>query len=67
MGENKDKLKGKAKEIVGTATGNRRMQAEGLGLQARGAIRGAAKDLKKAVKRSAGRRAPRPDPPADEA
>lgn len=60
MGETKDKLKGKAKEIAGTVTGNRRMQAEGLGLQVRGAIRGAAKGVRRKVQRPA-RRSP-PDP-----
>lgn len=53
MGEAKDKLKGKTKEIVGKATRNRRMEAEGVGLQARGAVRGAVKDAKRALKRSA--------------
>lgn len=52
MGEHKDKLKGKAKQIVGRATGNRRMEGEGLALQGRGVVRGAANDVKRAVKRS---------------
>ena len=52
MGERKDKLKGKAKQIVGKATGNRRMEAEGLVLQGRGALRGAAKHAKRAAKRA---------------
>lgn len=52
MGENKDKLKGKAKQIVGRATGNRRMEGEGLALQGRGVVRGAVKDVKRAMKRS---------------
>lgn len=53
MGEHKDKLKGKAKQIVGKATKNRRMKAEGRALQGRGALRGAAKDVNRALKRSA--------------
>lgn len=55
MGEHKDKLKGKAKQIVGRATGNRQMEGEGLGLQGRGAVRGAVKDVKRAFRRSARR------------
>lgn len=53
MGEFKDKLKGKAKQIMGKATKNRRMEAEGLALQGRGLVRGAAKGAKRAVRRSA--------------
>ncbi len=52
MGEYKDKLKGKAKQIVGRATGDRRMEGEGLVLQGRGALRRVGKDVKRAVKRS---------------
>lgn len=51
MGEHKDKLKGKAKQIVGRATGNRRMEGEGLILQGRGAVRGAVNDVKREMKR----------------
>lgn len=56
MKEHMDKLKGKAKQIVGRATGNRRMEAEGVALQGRGAVRGAVKDVKRTVKRSTRRR-----------
>lgn len=56
MGETKDKLKGKAKQVMGRATKNRRMEAEGVGLQARGAARGVAKDAGRALKRSTRRR-----------
>ncbi|HEX9815902.1 MAG TPA: CsbD family protein [Candidatus Thermoplasmatota archaeon] len=55
MGEYKDKIKGKAKQIVGRATGNRRMEGEGLVLQGRGAVRRAGKDVKRELKRRIGR------------
>lgn len=53
MGEKIDKLRGIAKQVVGKATGNRRMEAEGVALQGRGLVRGAAKETKRVVKRSA--------------
>ena len=59
MGEHTDKLKGKAKQIVGRATGNRRMEGEGIGLQGRGVVRGAVKDVKRALERSSRRRTDR--------
>ncbi|MEV1045904.1 CsbD family protein [Streptomyces sp. NPDC049916] len=40
-----DKIKGKGKEAVGKATGNRRLEAEGQADQAKGKVKGAADEV----------------------
>ncbi|MFH7595554.1 CsbD family protein [Streptomyces racemochromogenes] len=46
-----EQAKGKAKEVLGRATGNERMTAEGRGEQAKGAARHAKEDVKDAFRR----------------
>ena len=45
-----DKMKGKAKEWAGKATGDKRMESEGKTDQAKGDVKGAAKDAKRTAK-----------------
>ena len=40
MGETSDKVTGKAKEVYGAATGDRRTEAEGKAQHARGGLKG---------------------------
>ena len=50
MGELTDKLKGKIKQAVGGATGDKKLQGEGLVDEAKGKVKGAVEDVKHAVK-----------------
>ena len=50
MGEWTDKAKGKVKETVGAATGDRSLEAEGKKDTAKGHVKGAVEDAKRAVK-----------------
>ena len=50
MGEWTDKAKGKVKETVGVATGDRDLEAEGKKDTAKGNLKGAFEDAKHAVK-----------------
>ena len=50
MGELTDKAKGKVKETVGAATGDRSLEAEGKTDTAKGNVKGAFEDAKHAVK-----------------
>ena len=50
MGEWTDKAKGKVKETVGAATGDRSLEAEGKTDTAKGNVKGAFEDAKHAVK-----------------
>lgn len=52
MGELIDKIKGKAKEVQGRATGNKTREAEGLAEQAKGKAKGAFEEAKHEVKRA---------------
>jgi uncharacterized protein YjbJ (UPF0337 family) len=45
-----DKMKGKAKEWAGKATGDKKMESEGKTDQAKGDVKGAVKDTKRAAK-----------------
>ncbi|GMT97904.1 hypothetical protein KH5H1_20230 [Corallococcus caeni] len=50
MGEWTDKAKGKVKETVGVATGDRSLEAEGKADTAKGKIKGVVEDVKHAIK-----------------
>lgn len=50
MGEVIDKAKGKIKRVVGNATDNKSLEAEGMADQAKGGVKGAFEDAKHAVK-----------------
>ncbi|QSQ22221.1 CsbD family protein [Pyxidicoccus parkwayensis] len=50
MGEWTDKAKGRVKETVGTATGDRELEAEGKADTAKGKIKEKVEDAKRAVK-----------------
>jgi uncharacterized protein YjbJ (UPF0337 family) len=50
MGEWSDKAKGKVKEVGGVVTGNRDLEAEGKGDQAKGYIKGKFEEVKQGVK-----------------
>jgi uncharacterized protein YjbJ (UPF0337 family) len=52
MGELIDKAKGKAKETVGAATGDRKLEGEGKVDTAKGKVKGAFEKVKQAVKES---------------
>lgn len=56
MGENWDKLSGKAKETVGTATDDERLETEGKIDQGKGSVKGAVDDVADAVKDKVGHR-----------
>src|SRR5689334_22098401 len=58
MGELSDKAKGKVKETLGTATGDRKLEAEGKVDTAKGKVKGAFEEVKQTVKD-----ATRPPPP----
>ncbi|MHB8874121.1 MAG: CsbD family protein [Myxococcaceae bacterium] len=51
MGEFIDKLKGRVKKIVGKASGDRSMQAEGHVDEAKGRAKGAFEEAKQGVKK----------------
>ncbi len=59
MGEWNDKLKGKVKETVGVATGDRELEAEGKKDTAKGHIKGAVEDVKRVIKDATDPKAPR--------
>lgn len=48
-----DKIKGKAKEVTGEVTGNRKMEAEGVADQKVGKMKEAAHDTKEKIERKA--------------
>ncbi|NBD09995.1 MULTISPECIES: CsbD family protein [Corallococcus] len=50
MGEWTDKAKGKVKETVGAATGDRSLEAEGKADTLKGKIKGVVEDVKHAIK-----------------
>ncbi len=58
MGELIDKAKGKVKETVGSATGNRKLEGQGKIDTAKGKIKGAFEKVKQDVKEAV-------NPPAD--
>jgi len=62
MGELIDKTKGKVKESVGTATGDRRLESEGKADTMKGKIKGAVETAKQRVK-DAMHRDPNPNVP----
>jgi uncharacterized protein YjbJ (UPF0337 family) len=53
MGEIIDKVKGKAKQVVGTVTGNDKLKAEGEVDELKGKAKGAVENVKQAVKDAA--------------
>lgn len=59
MGEWIDKAKGKVKETVGVATGDRELEAEGKKDTAKGHIKGAVEDVKRVIKDATDPNAPR--------
>ncbi|NOK32666.1 CsbD family protein [Corallococcus exercitus] len=62
MGEWTDKAKGKVKETVGVATGDRSLEAEGKADTAKGKVKGVVEDVKHAIKDAVdGDNAPRRD------
>ncbi len=61
MGELTSKVKGKAKEVAGAATGNRRLEAEGKAEGFLGRLKGAFEELKHAFRKEA-RATSRPAP-----
>jgi uncharacterized protein YjbJ (UPF0337 family) len=50
MGEWTDKAKGRVKETVGVATGDRELEAEGKRDTAKGEIKGKVEDVKRVIK-----------------
>lgn len=50
MGEWTDKAKGRVKETVGVATGDRELEAEGKRDTAKGEIKGKVEDAKRVIK-----------------
>lgn len=50
MGEWTDKMKGKVKETVGTATGDRELEAEGKKDTLKGAVKEKIEDAKRVIK-----------------
>lgn len=53
MGEVIDKAKGRAKQAVGAATGDRKLQRQGKVDEAKGNVEGAVEEVKHAVKQAA--------------
>jgi uncharacterized protein YjbJ (UPF0337 family) len=53
MGEIIDKVKGKAKQVVGTVTENDKLKAEGKVDELKGKAKGAVENVKQAVKGAA--------------
>jgi uncharacterized protein YjbJ (UPF0337 family) len=50
MGEWTDKLKGRVKETVGTATGDRELEAEGKKDTLKGEVKGKVEEAKRVIK-----------------
>ncbi|QRK11591.1 CsbD family protein [Archangium violaceum] len=50
MGEWMDKLKGRVKESVGTATGDRELEAEGKKDTRKGEVKGKVEEVKRVIK-----------------
>ena len=50
MGELIDKMKGKAKEVVGSITGDRQRQAEGVADEQKGDLKGKFEEVKQGIK-----------------
>ena len=50
MGEWTDKAKGRVKQTVGAATGDRDLQAEGHADEAKGKVKGVVEDVKHGIK-----------------
>jgi uncharacterized protein YjbJ (UPF0337 family) len=50
MGEIIDKLKGKAKQVEGSLTGDRQRQAEGVADEQKGELKGKFEEVKQGVK-----------------
>jgi uncharacterized protein YjbJ (UPF0337 family) len=59
MGEWTDKMKGKVKETVGVATGDRELEAEGKKDTTKGNIKEAAEDVKRVIKDATDKDSPR--------
>jgi len=53
MGEIMDKVKGKAKQVAGTLTGNDKLKTEGEVDELKGKAKGAVENVKQAVKNAA--------------
>ena len=51
MGEIQDKAKGKEKQVIGSITGDREKQSEGLVDETKGKAKGRFEELKQAVRR----------------
>jgi len=56
MGELMDKTKGRAKEVTGVATGDRRLEAEGKTDYARGSLKGSWERFKQQIREAFHRR-----------
>lgn len=52
MGKRIDKAKGRAKQAVGSLTGNEKLKLEGQADELEGKVDGAVKDVKKVVKQA---------------
>ncbi|WIG93574.1 CsbD family protein [Myxococcus sp. SDU36] len=63
MGEWTDKAKGKVKEVAGTASGDRELEAEGKRDSTKGAVKGKIEDAKRAIKDAVDSDKPRRDEP----
>jgi uncharacterized protein YjbJ (UPF0337 family) len=53
MGEIMDKVKGKAKQAVGAAMGDKKLERQGKVDEAKGNVKGAVEEVKHAVKQAA--------------
>ena len=53
MGEVIDKVKGKAKQAAGAATGDKKLERQGKVDEAKGNVKGAVEEVKHAVKQAA--------------
>ncbi|MCP3139889.1 CsbD family protein [Pyxidicoccus xibeiensis] len=63
MGEWTDKAKGRVKETVGVATGDRELEAEGKADTAKGNLKGKVEDAKRVIKDALDGDKPRRDEP----
>ncbi len=63
MGELEDKTKGKAKEVAGVVTGNRRLEAEGKTERAKGRFKEGWEHFKQEVREAFHRSPARQQPP----
>ena len=52
MGEIIDKVKGKIKQVAGSASGDKKLEREGKIDEAKGKVKGAAEDVKHAIKKA---------------